>query len=131
MSTDIVLGDGRAMITSNGIYDTIVETIVSILDAGKPPGQLGAWLLEQRCEVQGPGVGHLDLRELAPAARKEVERALPLALERLDPSGHEAMAKSIQLLQTMLAQPEVVDPDVRGGIVPPTGERKGPGWENR
>ena len=127
MTTEIVLNDGRVVITSNGIYDTLIEGIVSIIEGEKPRGPLGAWLLDQRCEVQGPGVGYLDLRELAPSVRKEVERALPLALERLDPSIDEAVAESIQLLQTMLAQSEVVDPRVRNGVIPPTGMRKGPG----
>jgi len=128
VSTFLVLSDGRAWITSNGIYDTLIESIVEGLVAENGPGPLAAWLLEQRCLVQGPGVGYLDLRELAPPGRQEVERALRPALARLAQSPNQMVATSVAVLEAMLTRPDAVDPNVRGGRLPATDCRKGPGW---
>lgn len=69
MSTYITLEDGRVLATSNGVFDAIIERAATELERrGDSLDGLVEWLLEQRCEVQGPGVGYLDLRELSPMA---------------------------------------------------------------
>jgi hypothetical protein len=71
------LEDGRVFGASNGIFDAIVELVASELArrADSLPG-LADWLLEQRCGVQGPGIGYLVVREFAPRGAPEVlERA--------------------------------------------------------
>src|SRR5688572_20604712 len=44
---------------------------------------LASWLLEQRTEIQGPGVGYLDTRELSPRAAEEFQSACMAAFARL------------------------------------------------
>lgn len=71
MSTYIVLEDGRVLGLSNGAFDGILEAVAGELDRSiNSQSELASWLLDQRCEVQGLGIGSLDLRELSPVACK-------------------------------------------------------------
>jgi hypothetical protein len=76
MTTYIALEDGRVLGTSNGVFDAILEAAVEhMVGSGDRLDGLREWLLKQRCEVQGPGVGYLDLRELPPRAASELKTA--------------------------------------------------------
>jgi hypothetical protein len=62
----IILEDGRAYTANNWSYDAVVERIARALpetDAGRA---LSDWPMDQRCVVQGPGLGSVDFRELTP-----------------------------------------------------------------
>ncbi len=76
MSTLIVLVDGRILGLTNGQFDGILEAVANELDrdADSLPG-LASWLLDQRCEIQGPGVGAVDLREVSPIACEQFRAA--------------------------------------------------------
>src|SRR6185295_7052603 len=78
----IKLEDGRAWAAANWAYDAVLDCLVEALK-GERASDLAAWLAQQTCAVRGMGLGHVDLRELAPtnralfrvAARKAVEHA--------------------------------------------------------
>jgi hypothetical protein len=133
MSTTIELADGRVLAVSNGAFDAILEHAARHLDSGRVPG-LSQWLLEQRCIVQGPGIGYLDVRELSPAAAAEFRAACM--------ASHEATANEVDgsgwwsHLTLLIRMWESIDrnepPEALTSpywlMTPPSGARKGPGW---
>ena len=67
MVTHITLEDGLILGTSNGVFDALLERAAKELESRTDAVDgLQEWLLHQRCEVRGRGVGCLDLRELSP-----------------------------------------------------------------
>src|SRR5262245_64161579 len=76
MTTYITLEDGRILGTSNGVFDALLECAAKELERRTDVVDgLREWLLHQRCEVKGPGVGYLDLRELSPRASSQFKSA--------------------------------------------------------
>jgi hypothetical protein len=76
MTTLIVLEDGRILGTSNWAFDAILECAAKQLESRSDTVDgLPEWLLDQRCVVQGPGIGYLDLRELPPRASSQFKSA--------------------------------------------------------
>ena len=141
MSTLIVLEDGRIIAASNGQFDSILEAVADELNRDKDSlSELAGWLLEQRCEVLGPGVGALDIRELSPAACEQFRGACQLIYERQQHSDvrnggamPEWLRKLFHRLHDMWASiargepPEsLTSPAWR--IHPASGQRVGPGW---
>ncbi len=142
MSAFFVLTDGRAWSKANWAYDAVLDAIADALPNDGAGQLLAEWLLEQRCRVQGPGVGTVDLRELTDENRRRIVEAIPRALEMArkkgprdwhDPSFFPQWLSAFELLVQMIESaergdpPEALNPDMRGPI-PPTGERRGPGW---
>jgi hypothetical protein len=135
MSTHLTLEDGRVLGTSNGAFDAILELIAAELADGREtlPG-LVDWLLDQRCEVQGPGVGYLDLRELSSPAVSQIREAFLVAHAAHDMDSVSQSLRAIYgTLRAMWASiergeaPEALTSDVYM-MGPPSGRRKGPGW---
>jgi hypothetical protein len=125
MSTFFILEDGRAWLSSNMIYDGILEAVADVLLAAEDR-ELANWLLDQRCEVQGPGVGTIDLRDLTAENRRQILDALPKALalsKELSPS----LLWEFERLLDMMKDPTLIDKSVRG-LIPWDGKKKGPGW---
>jgi hypothetical protein len=142
MTTFFTLNDGRSWLHQNWAYDAVLESIADVLDEDAGGRELAAWLRDQRCLVQGPGVGSVDLRELTVENQRRIVGAVPRALEMArakgpkgwhDPSYFPAWLSSFELLARMVEAVERGEPPgepmhgVRG-LLPPTGLRSGPGW---
>jgi hypothetical protein len=135
LATHVTLEDGRVLGTANGTFDGILEAVAQHLGqrAGGVEG-LADWLLEQRCAVQGPGVGYLDLRELAPQAVQQFRDAVRV-LAVLDASDnvpswlYPTLASLLEMWRSMDRgeSPEACTSSA-WLISPPTGSRRGPGW---
>jgi hypothetical protein len=112
MSTHLTLEDGRVLGATNG----------------------AEWLLEQRCEVLGPGIGYLDVRELSPRAAREFREAFTAACRAGD------FTKSPELLRAEFSLLFDMWESIARGESPETltsphwlmmassGARRGPGW---
>jgi hypothetical protein len=130
-----------------GSNETGCTTRSCALSLGSSPqdieGQpLATWLLDQQCSEQGPGIGYLDLREVTPENQRRIIDGLHLALRQArsegplgwsDPSAFDAWLSSFDFLLRLVDSVErgeapdaVSDPNVRL-LMPPTGERRGPG----
>lgn len=127
---------------ANWTYDAALDAIAEALHNDEDGRALATWLLEQRCQVQGPGVGTVDLRELTNDNRRRIVEAMPRALEMVrqrgprhwhDPSLFPQWLSSFELLVRMIASvergesPETLNPGM-SELIPPTGMRSGPGW---
>jgi hypothetical protein len=139
----IILSDGRAYAAANWAYDRTVEAIVESLP-DTPAGQaIGDWLLQRRCTVKGPGLGSVDVRELTPANQElflaAVEDAYAVQKDR-GPDGWTSpdfwsgwigrFADLVKMIQCVRdgEPPDQFNPHMTG-IVPPSGRRDGPGWD--
>lgn len=137
MTTHITLEDGRVLLISNGVFDGVLESAAKQLDSrAGDVGGLGDWLLDQRCEVQGPGVGYLDLRELSPQARSEFKSACVSAYRAMDDraTANRWLSDTFTLLINMWASIEKGEPpeaitSPHSLIAPFSGEQRGPGWK--
>ena len=137
MTTHITLEDGRILGTTNGVFDAIMERAAAeIADSTESGHELHKWLLGQRCEILGPGVGYLDLRELSPRARSMFRSACVSALyaEKAAPLTKPWLVEALVRLKEMWSSINRGDPpesltDPNWGIAPPTDVRSGPGWE--
>lgn len=121
---------------SNGAFDAIIELVAAELrDRDTTLNELPAWLLEQRCALQGPGVGFLDLRELSPVAAKQFREAFFSAYRRIP---RQQIAGPLLQKYALLAHmweciargepPESLTSDT-WKMAPSSGERRGPGWD--
>ena len=136
MSTYITLEDGRTLVTSNGIFDNILERTVKELER-RTDGLDGLreWLLDQRCVVLGPGIGALDLRELSPRACSEFRSACISAYDkaRLEASPMPWLDHFALLIKMWISMEKGEPPEALTSphwlIHPCGGERRGPGWE--
>jgi hypothetical protein len=127
VSTFFTLEDGRAWLSSNGAYDGIIEAIAEVLRAADEQ-ELASWLLDQRCVVQGPGVGTLDLRELTIDNRQRILDSLPKALAlSKERTPTQLWVAEFERLLMMVKDPTLLDKNVRG-IIPYDGTKSGPGW---
>jgi hypothetical protein len=139
----IILIDGRAYSAASWAYDGTVRAIAECLPAS-PEGQaLTDWLLNQQCEVQGPGLGIVDFRELTQANQILLARAIEDAFAAqkakgpLDWSQPEfwdgwitRFAKLVDMIHSV-RRGETVDEntsDMKGYLIPATGKKSGPGW---
>ena len=134
MSTYIRLEDGRVWGTTNGLFDAVLEAAAAeIARRADSLDGLAEWLLAQRCEVLGAGVGHLDLREMSPRACVEFKRAVISAREVLSRDLTAVGLEHLSVLMRMwdsIAQgepPEALT-SAHWRIVPHKGTRRGPGW---
>jgi hypothetical protein len=128
----IVLSDGRAFALRNWAVDVVLRTIAAAL----PGGELAEWVLAQQSTVVGAAMTNVDVRELTPANAQ----ALIAAIRRVagDVSSYDLpadvdWAAYFRLLADMAdaaergEPPEELNPHMRD-VLPPTGERSGPGW---
>jgi hypothetical protein len=135
MTTHITLEDGRVLGTSNWMFDAILECAAKELERHDDPVDgLREWLLDQKCEVQGPGVGYLDLRELCPLASSQFKAACLSAYEAMKAKAFsEPVMEQLSLLINMWRSIEKGEPpealtSPHWRIGPSRGERRGPGW---
>jgi hypothetical protein len=135
MTTHITLEDGRALGTSNRVFDAILESAAKELERGNDRVDgLREWLLNERCEVQGPGVGYIDLRELSPRVTSQFKAACISAYDALKVQNPPVpWLDQLSLLIRMWTSMEkgeppqaLTSPHLR--ITPSRGERRGPGW---
>lgn len=136
MVTHITLEDGRVLGTSNGRFDALLERVAKELESRiDAVDGLGEWLLDQRCEVRGPGVGYLDLRELAPRASSQFKSACISAYDvlKLQRSPVFWLDELSLLIDMWILIEKGEPPDTLTSphwlIAPWSGDRRGPGWE--
>ena len=95
---------------------------------------LGEWLLDQRCEVRGPGIGYLDLRELSPQASSQFMAACISAYDamRLESSPVFWLDQLSRLVAMWASMEKGEPPEALTSphwlIGPWSGDRRGPGW---
>lgn len=138
----IVLEDGRAYAANNWSYDAVIERIARALPETGAGRALAAWLMEQRCVVRGAGLGSVDLRELAPGDQRLFVEAFEKAIITTgeegpvgwcDPAFYPGWLERFHDLIGMIASirrgepPTAFNPHMRD-VIPPSGERAGPGW---
>ena len=134
MSTLFVLADGRIWGSSNSTYDYLLERIVEVLSGDECERDLADWLLAQRCEVQGPGVGYVDLRELAPSVRERITAAIPSAVAMARQREHTPiLMERLELLLRMVESFERGEPpetltSPHWQLHPPSERQRGPRW---
>ena len=76
MSTCIILEDGRIWGCANWQFDRLIESASQAIRGYEHClPELSDWLLDQRCSVQGPGVGMIDMRRMSPGARQQFRTA--------------------------------------------------------
>jgi len=134
MTTFIALEDGRILGATNGSFDGVLEAVADNL-AQHDHRELAEWLLVQRCEVLGPGVGSLDLREMSPIASEQFRDACHRVYDDLQDgqTSPEWMQDHFRQLIDMWASmargepPESLTSDV-WQIHPASDRRVGPGW---
>jgi len=96
---------------------------------------LPEWLLDQRCVVQGPGIGYLDLRELSPRASSQFKSACISAYDAMRLESNPVLwLDRFSLLINMWVSMEKGEPpealtDPHRLVHPGSGKRRGPGWE--
>src|SRR5215831_3452895 len=136
MVTHITLEDGRVLGTSNGRFDALLERVAKELESRTDAVDgLGEWLLDQRCEVRGPGVGYLDLRELAPRASSQFKSACISAYDvlKFQPSPVFWLDELSLLIDMWISIGKGEPPEALTSphwlIAPRSGDRRGPGWE--
>jgi len=136
VTTSVTLEDGRILGATNGAFDTLMALVAAELERrpGALPG-LSEWLLNQRCVVQGPGVGYLDMRDLSPTAVHEFKAAFASGLDKTPPSEiPDPLRATFELLLRMWESiqrgepPEALTSD-HWKMAPWNGERRGPGWQ--
>ncbi|MHB8876066.1 MAG: hypothetical protein ACYC8T_20440 [Myxococcaceae bacterium] len=140
MSCFIILSDGRAWSTQSWVFDAALGAIAEVLAEDESSSSLAAWLLEEQSAVVGLGL--VDVRNLTPDNQQRFLDAVPRALVAAREKGvrgwHDlgqfsAWIASLELLLNMIESvmrgdpPEVLNPNMKG-VIPPTGERQGPGW---
>lgn len=137
----IVLEDGRAYAAANWATDAMLRAIGrEIRDA-----VLREWLLSQQSVFVGMGMTSVDLREIAPQFRPVLRSAIREAHARVRCEGEfeelkagsqwrDGWLKRFDDLAEMLRRcevgepPQAFNPHMRD-LLPPTGNRAGPGWD--
>lgn len=140
MAGFIVMEDGRAYAASNRATDAVIRAIAAEVE----DGEFRAWLLQQQSQFVGMGMTSVDLREVAPKYRQGFYRAARRAYQRAASAGSEHLTCDLEgvggwlerfgelvvMIDRSLAgePPEAFNPHMRG-LIPPTGRRRGPGWQ--
>jgi hypothetical protein len=137
----IILTDGRACAPANWAYDEIVRSVAEELGAGGDDLLLKEWLRGQLCEVLGPGMGYVDVRELTPRNRQLFRDAANRAFKKSElvgPIGWENPSffpAWLGIFRRLLEMWDSVDrgepPEALNDLrqpCPPTDEKSGPGW---
>lgn len=138
----IILEDGRGCAPASWAYDAIVRSVVDELVRTDEERRLGQWLQEQLCEVLGPGMGFVDVRELSPLNRRIFREACQRAFLTeeskgsagwFDPSAFpvwlERFRKLIKMWESIdRGEPPAALTDLREPD-PPRGRKSGPGWD--
>ena len=135
MVTTITLEDGRVLGTQNWVFDAILECATNELESRTDAVDgLREWLLDQRCAVNGPGVGYLDLRELSPRAASQFKSACLSAYDamKLESSAVLWLDQFSLLIKMWISIEKGEPPDTLTSSVwlmgPWSGKRRGPGW---
>ena len=136
MVTHITLEDGRVLATKDWVFDAIIECVANELDSRTDAVEgLRQWLLDQRCEVQGPGVGYLDLREISPQACSQFKFACLSAYDamKLECNPVLWLGQFSLLINMWISMDKEEPPEALTSrhwmMAPWSGERRGPGWE--
>ena len=135
MSTHIVLEDGRVLPVKDGRLTLILEHAAGQLQKRGDSLGFGEWLLEQRCAMQGVGVGYLDVRELTPVAAAQFRQACTSAhVHLLNEPNKLGWFSSLELLMRMwqsidAGEPPEVLTSPYHSVVKSAPERRGPGWD--
>jgi hypothetical protein len=136
MATYITLGDGRVFGTSNAVFDALLVCTAQELERQSDViDGLREWLLDQRCEVQGPGVGYLVLRELSPRAAFQFKSACTSAFSSMERAPNPApwLDQSSLLIDMWASINKGEPPEALTSphwlISPWSRDRRGPGWE--
>jgi hypothetical protein len=136
MTTCITLEDGRILGTSNFVFDDILERAAKELESRTDAVDgLREWLLDQRCNVRGPGVGYLNLRELSPRASSQFKSACISAYDamRLESSPVPWLDQFAFLINMWISMEKGEPPEALTSphwlMSPCSGDRLGPGWE--
>ena len=143
MAGFIVLQDGRAYAAANWAYDVLIESVSAALRGSGRNAALADWLMAQRSEVQGSGLGHVDLRELTDANRQLLLEIIPQAYQEAktvrpaafkNSAYYEGWLDRFADLVKMIAcvqkgePPEQFNPHMKG-LLPAKGGHAGPGWD--
>lgn len=140
MSGFIVLEDGRAYVGAKWAYDAVIRRIADALMETDEGRALSNWLRDEQVLVGG--IGSVDLRELTPQNRRLFEAAARQAFAsaaRKGPEGWhrpdfypgwiERFGHLIEMMNSVRRgePPTAYNPHMID-VIPPTGERIGPGW---
>lgn len=143
MSGFLVLADGRAWSLANWAFDAALQEIADALPDDPCAAPLATWLRDQRSDVVGRGMSYIDLRELTDNNRRRIIDAIPRAVDQArtrggahwhDPSFFPAWLSQLEVLVRLVQSvergepPEAFNPHMRE-LIPPNGNRSGPGWE--
>lgn len=142
MAGFIVFNDGRAWASANWAYDAAIRTIAQALPNTRDGNELAEWLLQQTSEIQGMGLGSVDLRELTVQNQTLFIQAIRQAVINLktetgnewhDPTAFQCWREYFGVLLQLIESIERGEPALRfnphmNDVIPPTGNKSGPGW---
>lgn len=143
MSGFLVLADGRAWSLATWAFDAALREIADALPDDPGAAPLATWLRDQQSDVVGLGMSYVDMRELTDDNRRRLIDAIPRAVDRArthggahwhKPSFFPEWLTELEVLVRMVQAvergdpPEALNPHMRE-LIPPTGNRSGPGWE--
>lgn len=143
MAGFIVFNDGRAWAAANWAYDAAIRYIAQALPTTSNGQELANWLIQQTTQVQGQGLGAIDLRELTQNNQLLLLEAIRKAAKNLkthdgkewsDPSAFTSWKMYFEILSKLMdsiergESPFAYNPHMND-IIPPTGNKSGPGWE--
>jgi hypothetical protein len=139
----IILSDGRAYAASNWSYDSTIDAIAEALPNTQEGRLLADWILNQRCTVQGMGLGSVDLRELTPRNQEVFLRAVEDAYRiqtgrgpvgwaspNAWPSWIGRFADLVKMIECIGKgePPGQFNPHMMD-VIPPREKKAGPGWD--
>ena len=134
----IVFGDGRAFAISNAGTDAVIQALATELR----DDEFRDWVLSQQSSLIGLGMTSIDVRELSPRCGEEWYAAIRKASSAVSEARPDDLPYGLQgehwpdyfrLLLAMLEAseagepPDDLNPHMRA-VLPPTGQRRGPGW---
>ena len=139
----LIVEDGRGISPAHWAFAAIIRAIAEALPHTPDGAAFRDWMISE-VGMPGFGMGRVDLRELTPENRTLFWDAAQSAFKRMKlegPLGWSApcaFPKWLKMFQDVLrmrklrrrgGSPEAFNPYLLG-VVPPTGRRSGPGWEN-